>query len=244
MKLRNIHPLWAGAVLSTLIVAALTAYTLPLFKSLNSSSPSGSSPAPSSPSPASTANATAQNSRQFQPESRVIALSIEGQSVEVELKLFNPVEVPFTTYVPAKDFQSDISGLNKGQGIRFDYSPTSKKDENAYVQIFMPDSPNSVEDIRQLILGDEGVMASKQWELVDRTDVISYPWAKEKLTYQQPAGGAAGGTAGEMAIGAIYIGEDKGKAFYVLTHYPAEYSDGFEPRSAVILENLQFRDTE
>jgi hypothetical protein len=45
-----------------------------------------------------------------------------------------------------------------------------------------------------------------------------------------------------MVIGAIYIGEDKGKAFYILTHYPAEYSDGFEPRSAVILENLQFRE--
>jgi len=238
MKLRNINPLWVGAVLSTLIIAALTVYTLPLFKSLNSSSPSGSPTAPPSPSPSSTANATTQSSRQFQPESRVIALSIEGQPVEVELKLFNPVEVPFTTYVPAKDFQSDISGLNKGQGIHFYYSPTGKKDENAYVQMFMPDSPNSVEDIRQLILGDEGIMASNQWELVDRTDVISYPWAKEKLTYQQQTGGAAG----EMAIGAIYIGEDKGKAFYVLTHYPAEYSDGFEPRSAVILENLQFKE--
>jgi hypothetical protein len=81
-------------------------------------------------------------------------------------------------------------------------------------------------------------MASNNWELVDRTDVISYPWAKEKLTYQQQTQN----TAGEMAIGAIYIGEDEGKAFYVLTHYPAEYSDGFEPRSAVILENLQFRE--
>lgn len=238
MKPRNINLLWVGAVLSTLVISALAVYTLPFFKSLNPSSPSGSPTASPTPSPSSTTNIPTQDSNQFQPESRVIPLNIEGQPVEVELKLFNPVEVPFTTYVPAKDFQSDVSGWDNGQGIRFYYSPTGKKDENAYVQMFMPDSPNSVEDIRQLILGNEGIMASNQWELVDRTDVISYPWAKEKLTYQQQTGGVDG----EMAIGAIYIGEDRGKAFYVLTHYPAEYSDGFEPRSAVILENLQFRE--
>lgn len=237
MKLRNINPLWVGAGLSTLIISVLIAYALPFFDRLNPSSSPSKSPA-ASPSPSGTGNAATQGSKQFQPESRVIPLSIEGQPIEVELKLFNPVDAPFTTYVPAKDFQSDVSGSGEGQGIRFYYSPTGKKDVSAYVQMFMPSSPSSVEDIRQLILGDAGIMASNQWELVDRTDVISYPWAKEKLTYQQPTQGAAG----SMIIGAIYIGEDKGRAFYILTHYPAEYSDGFEPRSAVILENLQFRE--
>jgi hypothetical protein len=236
MKPRKINFLWVGAGLSTLLISVLLAYTLPFFDRLN---PSSSSKSPTaSPSPSGAANVTTQGSKQFQPESRVIPLSIEGQSVEVELRLFNPAGVSFTTYVPAKDFQSDVSGSGEGQGIRFYFSPTGKKDKNAYVQMFMPSSPNSVEDIRQLILGDQGVMASNQWELVDRTDIISYPWAKEKLTYQQQTQG----TAGEMIIGSIYIGEDKGKAFYILTHYPAEYSDGFEPRSAVILENLQFRE--
>lgn len=239
MKLRNINPLWVGAVLSTVIISALVIYTLPFLKSLYPGSPSGnSSIASPSPSPSGAASATNQGSSPFQPESRVIPLSIEGQQIEVELELFNLAALPFTTYVPAKDFQSNVSGADEGEGIRFYYSPTGKKDESAYVQMFMPSSPNSVEDIQQLILGDEGVMASNQWELVDRTDVISYPWAKEKLTYQQQTQGAKG----EMIVGAIYIGEDKGKAFYILTHYPAEYSDGFEPRSAVILENLQFRE--
>lgn len=239
MKPRTINPLWVGAGLSTLITLALIAYTLPFFDRLNPLSSSSESPTifPSS-SPSGTTSPTNQSSEPFQPESRVILLSIEGQSVEVELKLFNVVDLPFTTYVPAKDFQGNVDGSGEGQGIKFYYSPTGKKDENAYVQMFLPSSPNSVEDIRQLILGDEGVMAGNQWELVDRTDVISYPWAKEKLTYQQQTQD----TPGEMAIGAIYIGEDKGKAFYILTHYPAEYADGFEPRSAVILENLQFRE--
>ncbi len=238
MKPRNINPLWVGAALSTLIISALTVYALPFFKTLNSSSPVSSPAVSPSLSPSGVATTTTQGSKQFQPESRVIPLSIEGQSVEVELKLFDLADVPFTTYVPAKDFQSDVGGSGEGQGIRFYFSPTGKKDKDAYVQMFMPSSPNTVEDIRQLILGDAGVMASNQWELVDRTDVISYPWAKEKLTYQQQTQDMAG----EMIVGAIYIGEDKGKAFYILTHYPAEYADGFEPRSAVILENLQFRE--
>jgi hypothetical protein len=239
MKLRNINHLWVGAVLSMAIASALITYTLPFFKSLNPlSSPTKSPTASPSPLPSATSSAANQGAKPFQPESRVIPLNIEGEPIEVELKLFNLAALPFTTYVPAKDFQSNVRGSGEGQGVWFYYSPTGKKDESAYVQMFMPSSANSVEDIRQLILGDEGVMASNQWELVDRTDVISYPWAKEKLTYQQQTGG----TAGEMVIGAIYIGEDKGKAFYILTHYPAEYSDGFEPRSAVILENLQFRE--
>jgi hypothetical protein len=239
MKPQNINHLWVGAVLSTAIASALTACTLPFFESLNPpSSPAESSTAPPSPLPSGPDSAENHGSEPFQPESRVIPLSIEGQPVEVELKLFNLAALPFTTYVPTKDFQSNVSGSGEGQGVRFYYSPTGKKDESAYVQMFMPSSPNSVEDIRQLILGDQGVMASNQWELVDRTDVISYPWAKEKLTYQQQTQS----TAGAMVIGAIYIGEDKGNAFYILTHYPAEYSDGFEPRSAVILENLQFRE--
>ncbi|MBW4516769.1 MAG: hypothetical protein KME11_16285 [Timaviella obliquedivisa GSE-PSE-MK23-08B] len=245
MKPRNTNYLWVKAVLSTAIASALTACTLPFFESLNPPSSPTQSPS-ASLLPSGAASAANPGSEPFQPESRVIPLSIEGQPVEVQLKLFDLAALPFTTYVPEKDFQSNVSKLEgelkggsvEGQGIQFYYSPTGRKDENAYVQMFLPSSLNSVEDIRQLILGDKGIMANNQWELVDRTDVISYSWAKEKLTYQQPSQG----TAAEMAIGAIYIGEDKGKAFYVLTHYPAEYADGFEPRSAVILENLQFRE--
>ncbi|MFM7426628.1 MAG: hypothetical protein ACKO7W_16810, partial [Elainella sp.] len=68
-----------------------------------------------------------------------------------------------------------------------------------------------------------------------RTDIVSYPWAKEKLIYQQR-------TAQQNYVGSIYIGDYEGRSFYALTHYPAEYMDGFEPRSTIMLENLQFRD--
>jgi hypothetical protein len=218
MRTRKINPLW-GAGVFTAIASLLIAGVLLSSKTLEPTAP----PTPiASPSPT-------------QPETRVTPITIEGQPVEVELNLFNPPSLPLTTYIPAKDFQSQVGASGEGQGIWFYYSPTGKKDENAYIHIFMPAAPMSLEEMRQLVLGDRGVMATNQWELGDRTDIVSYPWAKEKLTYQHP-------TPNGLAVGAIYIGENQGKVFYVATHYPAEYTDGFEPRSAVILENLKFRE--
>jgi hypothetical protein len=226
MKPRSNLYWWVGVGLST-----LTACALPKLNSLNPFAPS---PAPTA-SPSNPPIAAAiRTSEPFQAESRITPLSIEGQSVEVELKLFNQAALPFTTYVPAQDFQSEVGGTSGEQNVRFYFSPTGKKDSKAYLQMVLPDQGNSIEEVRELILSDRGIMATNRWELVDRTDVVSYPWAKEKFIYQQQ-------TPDGMAIGTIYIGENQGKAFYILTHYPAEYAEGFEPRSAVILENLQFR---
>jgi hypothetical protein len=202
--------------------AILVACALPWFNRLNRPQPS---PAPPTPRP----------SEPFQPESRVIPLSIEGQPTEVELKLFNPPDLPLTTYFPAKDFQSEVQEANGAKQVRFSFSPTGQKDPKAYLQIVLPESENSLAQVQELLVGDRGIMATNGWELVDRTDVVSYPWAKEKLLYQYQ-------TSDGLTVGSIYLGENKGKAFYILTHYPAEYGDGFEPRSAIILENLQFKE--
>jgi hypothetical protein len=226
MEPRSILYIWVGVALST-----LTACEWLKLESLNPSSPPSSTASPTaslSPKPGGAPPTP------FQSASRITPLSIEGQSVEVELRLFNSAALPFTTYFPAQDFQPEVSEAGGEQNIRFYFSPTGQKDGKAYVQIILPSQGNRVDEMRELILSDRGIMATNRWELVDRTDVVSYPWAKEKFIYQQK-------TPSGMAIGAIYIGEDNGKAFYVLTHYPAEYSEGFEPRSAVILENLQFR---
>jgi hypothetical protein len=213
MKTRKINLLWGATAIATLLIAGAWLFA----KTSNPIVP----PTP----PLASA----------QPETRVTPITIEGQPIAVELKLFDQKNLPFTTYAPAKDFQSSVGASGEGQGIWFHFSPTGQKDESAYIHIFLPASLTGLEDLRQLVLGDNGLMASNQWELTDRTDVVSYPWAKEKLTYQHQ-------TPNGLAVGAIYIGEHQGKAFYIATHYPAEYTDGFEPRSAVILENLKFRE--
>lgn len=162
-------------------------------------------------------------------------LTIEGQMVELELQLFDQPSLPFTTYVPKRDFQSEVGNSPDGTVAQFFFSPRGKQDKTAYVQIFMPTRQTSPDEMRELLIGASGLLANNRWQLIDRTDIVSYPWAKEKLIYQQR-------TAQQNYVGSIYIGDYEGRSFYALTHYPAEYMDGFEPRSTIMLENLQFRD--
>ncbi|WNZ22994.1 hypothetical protein HJG54_09050 [Leptolyngbya sp. NK1-12] len=171
----------------------------------------------------------------LRPDTRIMPMTIEGEVVEMELRLFDQSALPFTTYVPKKDFQDKVDSSDQGTVAQFIFSPGGKKDETAYVQIFMPSRRTTVEEMRELLLSENGLLATNNWELVDRTDIVSYAWAREKLIYQQRADKTD-------YFGSIYIGDYQGRSFYALTHYPAEYGDGFEPRSTIMLENLQFRD--
>jgi hypothetical protein len=161
-------------------------------------------------------------------------MTVDGKAVELELHLFNQATLPFTTYVPIKDFQNEVNSSNQGTVAQFFFTPKAQKKSSAYVQIFLPAQQTSIEEMRDLLMGDRGLLSSNNWQLVDRTDIVSYPWAREKLIYQQRTGN-------QNFLGAIYIGENQGRSFYALTHYPTEYSDSFEPRSTVMLENLQFK---
>lgn len=195
-------------------------------------------PPKADPTPTATESATpspAASLDQSRPDTRVMPMTIEGLVMEVELRLFDQQSLPFTTYVPIKDFQTEVDNSEQGTVAQFFFSPKGKRDSSAYVQIFLPNHQTSLDNMRELLLGSEGLLAANDWQLVDRTDIVSYPWAREKLIYRQQMGK-------KTYVGSIYIGDYEGRAFYALTHYPAEYIDGFEPRSTIMLENLQFRD--
>lgn len=195
----------------------------------------GTSTDPASPPSPSESVAASPLASPERPDTRVIPMTIEGEVIEMELRLFDQSPLPFTTYVPTKDFQNEVGSSDQGTVAQFVFSPQGKKDKNAYVQIFLPAQQTSVEEMRDLLLGERGLLMTNNWELVDRTDIVSYPWAREKLIYQQQ-------TDKQAFVGSIYIGDHLGRSFYALTHYPVEYVDGFEPRSTIMLENLQFRD--
>lgn len=169
------------------------------------------------------------------PDTRIMPMTIEGRVLEIEMRLFDQQPLPFTTYVPIKDFQTEVNHSDQGTVAQFFFSPKGKRDLSAYVQIFLPDRQTSVENMRSLLLDSNGLLTANDWQLVDRTDIVSYPWAEEKLIYRHQVGK-------DIYLGSIYIGNYEGRSFYALTHYPAEYIDGFEPRSTIMLENLQFRD--
>lgn len=195
--------------------------------------PSQSVSSPTNSTPGSTEPGKYDRASTAQPDTKIITMNLEGKPTEVELKRFHQSPLAFTTYYPEGAFTPEMGASGEGVGVRFYFSPTGKKDDAAYIHFFFPSGANSIEFIQDLVLGDHGLLVSNGWELIDRTDIVSYPWAKEKLLYQHQEGA-------EVMVGAIYIGQQEGQPFYALTHYPVEYGDGFEPRSNIVLENLQF----
>ncbi|MCU0523652.1 MAG: hypothetical protein MUF72_02385 [Elainella sp. Prado103] len=222
MKPRSAIVLWIG--IGSSLVSGCSILRLP---EPASTSPSIAAPIEVKTSPSLTASSE-------RPDTRVMPMAIEGQVVEMELKLFDQLPLPFTTYFPVRDFQSEVSNSEQGMVAQFTFSVKGQKNEAAYVQIFLPAQRTSIEEMQGLLLDERGLLATNHWQLIDRTEIVSYPWAREKLIYQQQSGQ-------QTYVGSIYIGDYEGRSFYALTHYPVEYMDGFEPRSTVMLENLQFR---
>jgi hypothetical protein len=194
----------------------------------------GLTPSPSnSPAAVPLSDVPEDTSDKVQPDTKIITMSLEGEAQEVELRLFQHRDVPFTTYYPAQTFIPEVQTSAEGVHVQFYFSPAGVKNEQAYLSFFMPRQSADLEMMQELILGNQGLLINNQWELLDRTDIVSYSWAEEKLLYQHPL-------ETELIVGAIYVGEEDGHLFYTLTHYPVEYVDGFEPRSNIIWENLQF----
>jgi hypothetical protein len=174
---------------------------------------------------------TPPNTQQSRTKTDVI--SVEGEETEISLKLYDAASEVFTTYFPENDFVAEAGGSGEGTGARFYFSAGGAKNEAVYVAMFFPAQATSLEQIKKLVTQQSGLLQGNQWQVVNQTEEVPYSWAKEKITFYEPR------TASEPIGGEVYIGESDGKAFYVITHYPAEYAEGFSPRADLILKNLQ-----
>lgn len=172
-----------------------------------------------------------------QADTKVITMNIGGKPIQIELKWFHQPPFPFQAYYSAKDFVPELSVSDRGNSVRFYFSPTGSSDRQTYLHIFVPEQPTNLEMMQETLLGNQGLFVQNNWQLVDRTDIVSYSWANEKLIYRQPI------QDGE-AIGAVYIGEYEGQSFYAMTHVMPNQRDEFEPRVNIVLESLQFEDDE
>ncbi|MEP0909542.1 hypothetical protein NDI45_01270 [Leptolyngbya sp. GB1-A1] len=184
---------------------------------------------------ASTPEASPSPNAEDRPATRIMAIHVSGRMAEVELTLLNQPSLPFTTYFPAKDFKPQSIASQAGTGIRLVYSPQGKPRSNTYVDIVQPQQKATLDQLRDYVLDPQGLLAKNQWQLVDRTNIVSYPWVKEKLIYRQQ-------TPNGTIEGAVYLGETEGQAFYLMTHYPEREISRFESLGTIALENLQFRD--
>jgi hypothetical protein len=88
--------------------------------------------------------------------------------------------------------------------------------------------------MRRDVLGKRGLMETNKWTVKRRSQNVPYPWAKERIDFEQNQGN-------KSIMGTVYMGEHKGKAFRVTEHFPADYGDGFAPRASIILKELQLK---
>lgn len=202
----------------------------------NSSTGLGSNPEEAASENADDDSDQADAARQ-RPEFSSEQIEIEGQPTELTLKLFTEPELPYSTYVPIDEFVTDIQETEQATVVTHYANFGGTLNENAYMRVVLPKRSTTVEALQEQILGEEGLMASQNWQITDRTDVVVWPWAREYIHYLSR-------DADQNSAGEILIGEHEGQGFYILSHYPIEYTEGFEPRAMVLINELQFKSSE
>jgi hypothetical protein len=223
MKSQNLGYILTGVLLAAVVACAPSQTQTP---SANDTQPEGEVTSDAGDSSPEAQSYSAQTSA---PETKTAQLSVEGETTEIELQRFISEFSPFITYFP-EDFTPDAEGA--GEGDRFYFSPTGTPNPDAYVEVVFPAGVSGSEDVQELVLGGKGLLASNNWNVISQNSSTPYPWAVEEIVYEQ-------NTEAEIYTGAVYIGEQNGEAFYVVTHAPIEYGDGFAPRANMILENLE-----
>lgn len=200
-------------------------------------------PAPSeqstAPSPAATPNNQPEETpdttqASTRPSTKTDTINIEGEESEVTLKLYDELSQVFTTYFPKDDFVAESASSGADTGNIFYYNVDGNKNRDVYVSISFPTGANNAEQLERLLTAKGGLVQKNQWQMEERTKDVPYSWAKEKIIYKQP------GSEDNLLV-QLYMGEANGKVFYVITHYPAEYGDGFAPRANFILDNLEVK---
>ena len=153
---------------------------------------------------------------------------------QIPVKLYDQEGIPFTTYFSEPDFIVEQASSGEGTGVWFYSKLDGKKYEPAYVHIFFPSNPLTVEEMKEAVSGERGLMKTNQWTVIRHNEEVAYSWAKERIDFEKRA-------QPQNRIGTVYIGEYNGKAFRITEHFPADYGDGFSPRASIILKELQLR---
>jgi hypothetical protein len=172
------------------------------------------------------------------PDTKLTLVMLDGQQTEVELELFNPAEFPLIFYTPTEVFTRELQPSEEGLRAQLQYkaSPTqsSELSEQTYLSVTIPVEDLTIDELRDRILGDTGLIARQQWQIVDRTSVLTYSWAIERIDIQTVI-------AGQVYLGSIVLGDRDGQLFYTVTHYPQDLSQEFLPLASMVLETIEHR---
>lgn len=169
------------------------------------------------------------------PATKTETISVEGVPIPISLTLFDSPGYPFTTYYPEEYFVTQLAASGEGTSAWFFATkPDGTREESVYVHFFFPPEGTTVEQMQQDVLGEKGLLKSNQWELVGQFEEIPYKWATQQISFMNKSDP-------RLIVGNVFIGNDNGRVFRVTAHFPAEYADGFSPRTSAILKNVELR---
>ncbi|MDX2097337.1 MAG: hypothetical protein SFW36_06130 [Leptolyngbyaceae cyanobacterium bins.59] len=148
------------------------------------------------------------------------------------LKLYDKAGIPFTTYVPPAGLAAQEVRTPQGLEVRF--RDTTGEGKVAYVQVMFPAQKISTGQLFRDALNNQGMFKDQQWKIVG-PQKTPLTWAKARFEFEKPF------TAQQNTMGTLYVGEHRGKGFYVIVTYPADYGDGFAPRANLIPKYFELR---
>jgi hypothetical protein len=201
--------------------------------------PGSSNSVDATPSPQATASTPV--SQVTTPSTKTTTIYIEGEPQQIPITL---VQSPkFSTYYPSDRFTTGQAASGEGSATWFYWQqPDGIMNNNVYVRVVFPNNNNqSVDQVRQFLVGDRGIFRVNGWRTVPRGSGDVYAekayssWLRDLILFEPLKNP-------QNIAGTAYIGEVDGRVFYVISHYPREYGDGFTPRADVILENIKGRE--
>lgn len=165
-------------------------------------------------------------------EIKEATIVLEGMPQKFTLHLVEGDPLPFYTYIPS-DMTETLVRTGEGAGFLFNTNFAGNRRDDVYLTIiFYPQRTKLAEGIHSA----ERLLSQPGWQKTSLPPEQSYPWAAKQWSFRHTASGIG-------YIGSLAVGQHNNLVFYIMTHYPPEFGDGFLPRSRKILDEFVWTDT-
>ena len=168
------------------------------------------------------------------PDSIETTFLLEGMEEAITLMLFDESEFPFYTYYP-EDFLPEIFSESNAVRVLFytNYGDTINREAYMGVTVYQQGFFTSQEDFLHEMSGEGGKFNRREYEWIEKeaSDELMYDWTIREYFFMS-----------DEFTGAIFAGLQDDQFFYIETHHPWEFGDGFGPRANLILETFTWRD--
>lgn len=165
-------------------------------------------------------------------------ISLEGMDEPMTYWLYRSppgFPLPYSTYVPT-DMAAGPVAAYEAEVIRFVAEFGGRRNEQVFLAFAV--LPEGVDQDAALALArDAAERAGASLTPTALDQPRRFSWSVEEWTFTRRL------PNGATAFGSAVLGVRHGRYFFIVTHFPGEYGDGFGPRAARILDEWRWEDT-